>query len=346
MTKLATLYPDRITLRYPDTRSVHTRWAQKLVRQYELQMSDPVEPNPNSIANLQKEKTTWELSGQTKRKLSHSFALLNHLSPSRTIWAASKKPIYNFKTSFVTLTLPALQMHADTEIKGRCLNNFFNVMREKFGLKNYVWKAELQKNENIHFHIVWDLYIHHNAVRYYWNQSLELLGYVSEYQQRFQNMTLKNYAAHRRQPVSQCIKAYRAGVSTRWLSPPTEQVVAVRNALTLAKYLNKYILKPPSADDTQGINRLQLFGRVWGRSQSLSKIVFSNSYDAESLLGYLATLGKKGQNMTMYVHEYCTVYYFNFRTATPQFLKWLNRKMYELGITYNYQPSGLQPVPI
>lgn len=145
MTKLATLYPDRITLRYPDTRSVHTRWAQKLVRQYELQMCEPVEQNPNSMANLKKDKTTWELSGQTKRKLSHTFALLNHLSPSRTIWAASKKPIYNFKTSFVTLTLPALQMHADTEIKGRCLNNFFNVMREKFGLKTTFGKRNCKK---------------------------------------------------------------------------------------------------------------------------------------------------------------------------------------------------------
>lgn len=340
MSRLATLYPDRITLRYPDTRSVSTRWEQKMVNRYNRENSLESSLNSNSLANLGKEKTTWLLSSQSKRKLSHSFSLLNHLSPPRTIWANTKKPIYNFRTSFVTLTLPAAQMHEDKDIKGRILNNFLNVMRQKFGLKNYVWKAELQKNENIHFHIVWDLYIHHAAVRYYWNQSLELLGYVSNYHARFSPMSLATYARYRKKPVSEVVAAFRYGQKTNWMSPPTEQVVAVKDALTLAKYLNKYILKNPADDDAGGINRIQLFGRVWGRSQSISAIQFSKYYDADNLLAFIAQMGNLKQNVTEIVHEYCTVFYINFKTASPRFLNWLDLKMRELGTTYNYQPSG------
>ena len=311
-----------------------------MVRRYENEERKLKGQSPNSLDNLNKQKVSWSLSKQTRRKISDSVSLLNELSPARTIWASSKKPIYNFRTSFVTLTLPSAQIHTDTEIKSRCLNNFLTTMRQKFNLRNYVWKAELQQNENIHFHIVWDLYIHHAAVRYYWNKSLELLGYVSEYQNRYCNMSLPTYAKSRGKEPMEVIKAFRQGRDTLWKSPPTEQVIAVKNSRHLSAYLRKYLIKDNGTPSETSQNRLLSFGRVWGRSESISKIQFSKYYVADNLLEYIATLGDVDKIMHKMTYDYVTVYYFNFKQATKPFLSWLNLKMSELGTTYGYLPSG------
>src|SRR5690606_27662078 len=139
-------------------------------------------------------KKSINLSKASKRKIKDTFSLLYHLAKPRTVKISNKKYIYNFRLSFVTLTLPSQQKHTDVEIKKICLNNFLNVMRQKFGLKNYIWISEIQENGNLHFHMVFDMYIHHKAIRYYWNRSLELLGYVSEYSNKMKSLSLKEYA--------------------------------------------------------------------------------------------------------------------------------------------------------
>ena len=103
-------------------------------------------------------KKSVNLSENSKRLLKQSIMGMYMLATPRTIKVNSKKFIYNFRTSFITVTLPAIQEHSDVEIKA-CLNLFLNNIRHHFKVKNYVWKAELQKNENIHFHLIFDIII-------------------------------------------------------------------------------------------------------------------------------------------------------------------------------------------
>lgn len=327
---LATLYPDRITVRSQQSVNVRSEYEKKVLQQSKKKVSK------KSLENLQIKKSSWSLSYQTKRKLENSIAMLNHLAKPRSIIQKGKKPIYNFRCSFVTLTLPSLQNHTDKEIKGVALNNFLTIMRQKFGVKNYVWKAELQKNESIHFHIVWDVYIHHAAVRYYWNQSLNLLGYVDVYAKKYSQMSLKEYAESRQIPVPQALSGFLQGNKTQWMSPPTEQVVAVRNGAQLAHYLRKYITKDVDEDDKKGKERIEEFGRVWGRSQSLSALKFVTRYDWDNLYAHIKSFGKIDENFHKVIYDYCTIYYINFANCSKKLLKWLNQKMVEIGITYGY----------
>ena len=323
---LATIYPNRISVRYVGTpRPAVDRIFDASIARYFPE---------HSQKNLKKSKSTWRMSYQSKRKFLDSCNFLNSVSKPRTI-QIGKKLIYNYQSSFLTLTLPVAQFHSDLEIKG-ALNHFLTQLRAKFNLKNYVWKAELQKNQSIHFHILIDIPIHHKAIRYYWNQALEVLGYVSRFQAKFEKMSLAEYAQHRGLSIQEAVRPFRAGVNSQWRNPPTEQVKMVRNSKQLAGYLSKYIVKPLKEQEENitdsEIERIQSFGRFWGRSQSLSAIKYQTRYDWDSLRDFLGTCEK---TLFRKVYDWSQCLFIS-RTTSPRVVGWIRQKMYELGISFAY----------
>ena len=77
--------------------------------------------------------------------------------------ATHQKPV-NYKLALITLTLPSAQRHPDEEIKSKLLNQFLIELKNKFQVRDYIWKAEKQENGNIHFHILINKYIHHRRL--------------------------------------------------------------------------------------------------------------------------------------------------------------------------------------
>ena len=77
---------------------------------------------------------------------------------------------FTFKMAFITLSLSSTQIHSDNEIKEKCLNQFLIEIRKRYRVKNYIWRAEKQKNGNIHFHVVIDKFIAWSELRDRWNQ--------------------------------------------------------------------------------------------------------------------------------------------------------------------------------
>lgn len=84
--------------------------------------------------------------------------------------------------TFITLTLPSKQVHSDEEIKRQCLTPFLSYVTRTKGSKGYIWRAELQKNGNIHFHMFVDVYIPHQWLREVWNNTLSPLGYLDAFE--------------------------------------------------------------------------------------------------------------------------------------------------------------------
>ena len=331
---LATIYPDRITVRHAKKQSIYDTYLRKLERE--------ARPIPEqSTRNLQIKKTTLGMSPATVRKIKDSCNLLYDLTPARNIEISKNKSIFNYRLAFVTLTLPAPQKHTDIEIKNKCLNNFLNIMRSRFGLKNYLWVAELQKNENIHFHLVWDLYVHHKIVRYYWNQSLNLLGYVDEYSTKFSKMSLSQYAKHRNKPISDIKNAFAIGCRSKWRNPGTEQVVALRDKRAVASYISKYITKNQKQKEQEVDDRAESFGRAWGRSQSLSKIKFITRWDWNNIYSVLSQKADYKRSFTVKVFDYCSVWYLNVHQASQEVKKWLKKHMRLLGDGVGWSLSGI-----
>lgn len=181
-------------------------------------------------------KYTGYLSESAKRKLRYSINLLVAQSTWKEAFNYDLQKTFRFRVNFITLTLSAPQKAiSDKEIKRVCLNNFLNRARKKHGMNTYVWRAEKQKNGNIHFHITTDVYIHYRELCDLWNECQELLGFVSRFRER--------------------TGSYR---------PNSTDIHSVKNIKELAAYMVKYMSK--DTEDGQ-----QIEGKVWGCSRNLSQ---------------------------------------------------------------------------
>ena len=157
---------------------------------------------------------------------------------------------FKFKLNLITLTLPSKQNeHSDNEIKHRALNNFFTQLRTKHNLVNYVWKAEKQKNGNIHFHIITDKFFDIDLSTHLRILFLTGMGYISSYRENQKSFHKDGFKPRpelfKKWSLKKRIEAYKSGVITNWTNPHSSfDVHSLRKEsetpeLISAKYLTK-----------------------------------------------------------------------------------------------------------
>lgn len=100
-----------------------------------------------------------------------------YLSEGKKYYDMTTKKYYPLKLNFITLTLCAEQMHDDKYIKQHLLEPFLKWMKRK-GNNLYVWRAETQANNNLHFHITSNKYLDKTSIRNKWNSLLQKHGYL------------------------------------------------------------------------------------------------------------------------------------------------------------------------
>ncbi len=82
---------------------------------------------------------------------------------------------------FITLTLSGKQRHSDQWIKKNMLELYLKRLQSNYGVKHYFWKAEVQANGNLHFHLIIDKYIDYLMVSKHWNEIQRSKGYLDAY---------------------------------------------------------------------------------------------------------------------------------------------------------------------
>jgi hypothetical protein len=281
------------------------------VRQEVRNMGLPVRVQP--VANTH----NFELSKKAATRIKEKVSWLYELSKSKTVIPSKGKPLYSFKMNFITLTLPGLQAHSTSEITSICLNQFLTECKAKFGLANYVWRLEFQKNGNAHYHIATDTYIDYTSAKLIWNRCLNKLGYVSRYQAKMQGLSFeqyrKEYSNNGETSFEVLRERYGRGCATRWDSPNTVDVRAVGSARNIAFYISKYITKksdgklnPVVASREPSETNL----RLWFCSKSLSALdkieIFMDSM-SDLTCAVLSGIDKARR----FIFDYCSVWYFN-----------------------------------
>jgi hypothetical protein len=177
---------------------------------------------------------TGILSASAKKKLIKAINLLIAIAEPKKAIAFDSKKEFMFRINFITLTLPAPQGSVtDKELKQKCLKQWLEYWKDKLPGMSYVWRAERQKNGNLHFHLVTDRYIHYKAIRDTWNRCLKPTGLIDAFQ-------AKHGHPH----------------------PNSTDVHAVKNVRNLGAYIAKYMSKTESK--AQPID-----GRVWDCSKNL-----------------------------------------------------------------------------
>jgi hypothetical protein len=132
----------------------------------------------NSLKNLESNFNHNNLSTQAKRKMTKAIKYLIYTASEKTAYNNKTKSTFKFKVNMVTLTLASKQIHSDQEIKSKLLNQLLLELKERYHVKNYVWKSEYQNNGNIHFHILTDKFIPWNELQNRWNRIQNKLGYI------------------------------------------------------------------------------------------------------------------------------------------------------------------------
>ena len=194
-------------------------------------------PHRNRLSNLGDTGNDHEgrVSANAKRKITKAIDYLLFYANDKILPSKSHGKNYHYKVAFVTLTLPSKQIHSDHEIKSICLDSYLTELRKCYQVKNYVWRAERQKNGNIHFHLLIDKFIPYWQIRDRWNRIVNRLGYVN----RFQNVHGHNV-------------------------PNSTDIHSLKYIINARNYLLKYVTKDEKTD--------KIDGRMWGCSESLSKI--------------------------------------------------------------------------
>jgi len=290
-------------------------------------------------------KHEFEISRKASSRIKEKVNWLYTLSKSKTVNLKNGKKLHAFKMNFITLSLPSIQKHTTSEITNQCLNQFLTECKQRFGLTNYVWRLEFQKNGNVHYHIATDCFIEFWQCRTIWNRCLDKLKYVENYTNRMRGLTFLEYrnldSNRNNQDFNKLRERYALGCAQRWTSPNTVDVRAVNNSKNIAFYISKYITKPSE----HSLNPIVMERepaetnlRLWFCSRSLSKLdkieIFMEEYN-EKIIKILNLL-EKTKN---YIFDYCSIKYFNYKEQNFECKAWLWRLYNDYAKEQGYTPS-------
>jgi hypothetical protein len=229
-----------------------------------------------------------KVSNQTRRKMGKAVDYLLYLANDKYLPDTANGKAYSFKIAFVTLTLPSKQVHSDDEIKDKCLNQLLVELRKRYNVKNYLWRAERQKNGNIHFHILLDKFIPWSELRDRWNRIINKLQYIERYRDEMKDFHKNGFQARKdlfkHWDYQSQIKAYKQGKINDWNSPNSTDIHSLYKISKVKEYISKYTTKDEQNSEVKG--------RFWGCNFELSHLTGGttelDSYLKSELNGLIA----------------------------------------------------------
>lgn len=184
--------------------------------------------------NTGKAQYQGHLSPGAKKRLKRAIQLIVAIAEPKTAMNFKLNKQFKFKLNFITLTLPGPQGNiTDKQLKREVLDVWLKAAKRRFNLRSYIWRAERQKNGNLHFHLVTDTYIPYDQLRDTWNQRLNRLQFIDRFEKKH---------GHRH--------------------PNSTDVHAIKKVRNLAGYFAKYMAK--GAPEDQPVN-----GKLWDCSKNL-----------------------------------------------------------------------------
>lgn len=188
------------------------------------------------------------LTDKAVKRLQDAINLLVNSAKSKRLYSSDLKSYFNFKVNFITLTLPSPQVHTDKEIHDKIFKDFIRTWKRKNKGLLYIYKAEVQDNGNLHYHLTTNSFIHHSKLRKMWNRSANLLGYVDRSSSDNPNSTdvhavknIKNIAAYlssyctKKDLYKAPLKRYHKKYKKILLDPTRTQFDLPRNYFCLLK---------------------------------------------------------------------------------------------------------------
>lgn len=254
--------------------------------------------------NLEKNQHLGDLSLKAYKRIKKSINWLEYIAENKV-----NKNNVEYKVSMITLTIPSFSAEIEEKRLKKVLNQFLTYARITYNLKSYVWKAELTKAGNLHYHLLTSEILGVSDVKMKWNDLLLKEGLLNDYILKFGSMSECDYKKLRFDQCErygnvynnvQVVQAYSYGCRTGWTQPRSVQIDEIPIQDSLAGYLSKYISKTAKKEggSDPGVNILK--GRIWGCSRNLSmsnKLSFKIEQDDTKYIQML-------HNLTSFARSY------------------------------------------
>tara|TARA_R110000868_G_scaffold410416_2_gene698396 strand:+ start:281 stop:1240 length:960 start_codon:yes stop_codon:yes gene_type:complete len=186
--------------------------------------------------NLSNTETSGILSKKSKQKLLNSINWLVASAKNKKAFHFKTQNSYDYKLTFITLTIPIQENNQVTEKEFKSLiNTWLTYARQYLKLKNYIWKIEAHKDGRLHIHITADTFLHYQKIRASWNAILQKRGLLEYHFSKFGNY-----------------------------NPNSTDIHSVRNVNNIQAYISKYMTKASAIC-------IQFKGRIWGCNYLISE---------------------------------------------------------------------------
>lgn len=139
-----------------------------------------------------------------RRRLMCALDVLVQRSPTKQVWSPKSGEWYDYKLSFITLTIADQKNVSVATAYEKLLREWLRYMKRKQGLKDYVWKAEYQRRGQVHYHVGTNCYIPWETVRWRWNQLQYRAGMLDDFARRYKHTNPNSTDVHSMRNVADC----------------------------------------------------------------------------------------------------------------------------------------------
>lgn len=224
-----------------------------------------------NFTGLSRKKTySGVMTNCAKKRCKMALDLMLQRNPKKWIWNEVSETNHEFQINFITLTIPHHEkLWTQKTSYDALLKPFLSWITKTKKCTDYVWKAEKNSNDQVHFHITTNQFIHFKEIQDKWNYLLEHNGDIEIYRKNqklwhkngFKKRTesFENYlyqvsqnAAEKKQKkhitnqhwsLENQLAAYKKGVANNWSNPNTIDVHSVKDVADCVGYLTAYFAK-------------------------------------------------------------------------------------------------------
>lgn len=152
------------------------------------------------------EKYSGQITKGNIKRMRKAISLLIQKSPVRRIFNTVSNRFHDFSIGFMTLTIADQRNDSASDVYKKCLAPFLKWLRYR-GVKDYVWKAELQERGTLHYHIAINEFVHYQFIRDKWNIYQKKAGYLNNFAKQYGHFKPNSTDIHAIQKINN-VEAY------------------------------------------------------------------------------------------------------------------------------------------
>jgi hypothetical protein len=207
------------------------------------------------------------VTAHSVKRMRSAIDILVQISPVKTIYNPVTKVFMPFTLNFVTLTIATGKSLEASFCHKNLLEPFLRKMRN-MGTFSYVWKLELQKRGQIHYHLASNMFLPWQDIRSTWNNLQRKNRLLDEYAKKHGHFNANGTDVH-----------------------------ALTNVRDVEAYMAKYLSKT---------NNAKVKGKIWDCSVNLKRKRFAFTPTNQQEM-YLREL-QNDKHIKVIELEHCTIF--------------------------------------